>query len=110
MEGADWPLVGRGTACSAIVSAMGGDPVRNVVIAGPAGVGRTRLAREAVAAAAQHGRASPRAAGTAGPPPMPPGGLAPPIPAGGGAARPPAPLPRAPSALPGDKDGARPPP
>jgi hypothetical protein len=42
------------------VSALGQEPVRSVVIAGPAGVGRTRLAREAVAVATR------RAAGSMG--------------------------------------------
>lgn len=45
------PLVGRDAACQAIVSALDGHPARSLVIAGPTGVGRTRLAREALALA-----------------------------------------------------------
>lgn len=56
MDAAHWPLIGRESACEAIAAALADEPVRSVVIAGPAGVGRTRLAREAVAVAARDGR------------------------------------------------------
>lgn len=47
MDARGWPLVGRGDACAALASALGSEPPRSVVIAGAAGVGRTRLLREA---------------------------------------------------------------
>src|SRR3954453_2774320 len=41
-------LFGRDAARQVIVGALGADPPGNLVIVGPAGVGRTRLAREAL--------------------------------------------------------------
>jgi DNA-binding NarL/FixJ family response regulator len=56
MDAARWPLIGRDAACEEIVSALAQRPARSVVIAGPAGVGRTRLARETAAIAHRDGR------------------------------------------------------
>jgi DNA-binding CsgD family transcriptional regulator len=48
-----WPLVGRGEELSVISDVLAGTgEYRGVAVAGPAGVGKSRLAREAVAAAA----------------------------------------------------------
>jgi len=43
-----WPLVGREAELAAIAAALTGGTPGGVVLAGPAGAGRTRLAREAV--------------------------------------------------------------
>lgn len=55
---ASWPLVGRAEEMRAIADLMAPDAPRprGVVITGAAGVGRTRLAREAVDLARAHGR------------------------------------------------------
>ncbi|MEV4317912.1 LuxR C-terminal-related transcriptional regulator [Actinocrispum sp. NPDC049592] len=50
--GDKWPLVGRERQLSALVSAVTGT---GVVLVGPAGVGKTRLAREALAQLASEG-------------------------------------------------------
>jgi DNA-binding CsgD family transcriptional regulator len=51
-----WPLTGRAEELKVIANAFGPDtPSAGVVIAGPAGVGKTRLAREAMAVAADRG-------------------------------------------------------
>src|SRR5215218_4585598 len=65
MDPASWELVGRETACRAIIAALGERPARGVVLAGPAGVGRTRLAHEAMVLAERNGRAT-RWAGATG--------------------------------------------
>jgi DNA-binding CsgD family transcriptional regulator len=56
MDAGRWELVGRDAACEAIVAALGEDPARSLVMAGPAGVGRTRLAHEALLIAERGGR------------------------------------------------------
>src|SRR3712207_4242419 len=56
MDAAHWPLVGRDAVCAALVAALEQVPAKSLVIAGPSGVGRTRLAREAVAIAVRDGR------------------------------------------------------
>ena len=43
--GVAWPLTGRDEELAAIQRAIGGAEVSGVVIAGAAGVGKTRLAR-----------------------------------------------------------------
>src|SRR5919202_5404928 len=43
-----WPLVGREAELAMIATAVAGEAPGGVVLAGPAGAGRTRLAREAV--------------------------------------------------------------
>jgi DNA-binding CsgD family transcriptional regulator len=51
-----WPLTGRAEELNVICDALdGGDECAGVVIAGNAGVGKTRLAREALAATARRG-------------------------------------------------------
>jgi DNA-binding CsgD family transcriptional regulator len=51
-----WPLTGRAAERAVIDDQLGGDGMHHgVAIVGPAGVGKTRLAREAAAAAAQRG-------------------------------------------------------
>jgi predicted ATPase len=61
-----WPLTGRDEELSILVSLLDGhDEDAGVVIAGRAGVGKTRLAREAVATAAQLGWAVRWVVGTA---------------------------------------------
>jgi hypothetical protein len=49
--GATWPLVGREEELTAVKVAMDDASVSGVVLAGTAGVGKTRLAREAIALA-----------------------------------------------------------
>lgn len=48
MEADRWTLVGRERECAALANALDEGPGRSIVIAGPAGAGRTRLAREAL--------------------------------------------------------------
>ncbi|MBB3675488.1 DNA-binding NarL/FixJ family response regulator [Modestobacter versicolor] len=50
------PLVGREAQCATVTAALADVESRGVVVAGPSGVGRTRLAREAVAIAEGLGR------------------------------------------------------
>jgi DNA-binding CsgD family transcriptional regulator len=45
-----WPLVGRGVELSRIIGTLRAERPRSVIVAGGLGVGKTRLAREAVAA------------------------------------------------------------
>jgi DNA-binding CsgD family transcriptional regulator len=108
MEGTDWPLVGRDATCTAIVSALGEEPVRSVIIAGAAGVGRTRLAREAVAVATRDGRPVRWAVGTAAAARVPLGALAHLIPAVDVASDPLALLQRATAAVVGEAPGPPP--
>jgi DNA-binding NarL/FixJ family response regulator len=59
-----WPLTGRGEELRMIGEAIGDDERSGVVLAGPAGVGKTRLARAAADAAARRGWSVQRVAGT----------------------------------------------
>ncbi|MEO3859331.1 LuxR C-terminal-related transcriptional regulator [Acrocarpospora sp. B8E8] len=59
-----WPLVGRTAALRGITEAAAREDVRGVVVVGPPGVGRTRLAREAVTALAAAGHRTAWATGT----------------------------------------------
>src|SRR6478609_5046918 len=52
---ATWPLVGRDTELIRITEAMGDADCRGVVVSAGAGVGKSRLAREAHAAAQRSG-------------------------------------------------------
>lgn len=53
---ANWPLTGRDEEMAVLAGLFGDEPRKaGAVIAGAAGVGKTRLAREAVAAAAERG-------------------------------------------------------
>ncbi|MGH3525294.1 MAG: AAA family ATPase, partial [Mycobacterium sp.] len=60
-----WPLTGRAEELKLIADVLGDDEHAGVVIAGRAGVGKTRLAREAVAAAGELGWAVRWVVGTA---------------------------------------------
>ncbi|SHN72939.1 Response regulator containing a CheY-like receiver domain and an HTH DNA-binding domain [Geodermatophilus obscurus] len=64
MAGERTLLFGRDAACRVILDAWGADSPGNLVIVGPAGVGRTRLAREALSLAEDQGRSTRWAAGT----------------------------------------------
>lgn len=59
-----WPLTGRDDELHQVVEDLLGDTHRGVLIAGKAGVGKTRLGREAASAMAAHGWAVRRVAGT----------------------------------------------
>ncbi|MFN2535556.1 MAG: LuxR C-terminal-related transcriptional regulator [Pseudonocardiaceae bacterium] len=59
-----WTLSGRDSELQFIAERVTGGESRSVVIAGPAGVGKTRLAREALAVAKRSGRVTRWAAGT----------------------------------------------
>jgi DNA-binding CsgD family transcriptional regulator len=56
LAGSDWPLTGRTAELSMIEAALSAGTDGGVVLAGGPGVGKTRLAREAVLRAAQTGR------------------------------------------------------
>lgn len=53
--GGGWPLVGRDEELAAVLDAIDAAEVTGVVVAGEAGVGKTRLAREVLAAAQARG-------------------------------------------------------
>jgi DNA-binding CsgD family transcriptional regulator len=55
---AEWPLIGRGREVARLRSLLTDPRSRGAMLAGPAGVGKTRLARECLAAAAQAGMAT----------------------------------------------------
>src|SRR4051794_7977376 len=76
MDGGRWPLVGRDAEYEVITAALAEDPVRSIVLAGPAGAGRTRLAQEALALAERSGRPTRWAAGTSAAALVPLGALA----------------------------------
>lgn len=61
---ARWPLMGRHAQLEGITTAFGDPACRAVLINGPPGVGKSRLAEEFVAIAAADGRAVTRAAGS----------------------------------------------
>src|SRR5579859_1056447 len=56
LGGLDWPLTGRTAELSVIEAALSTGTARGVVLVGGPGVGKTRLAREAVLRAAETGR------------------------------------------------------
>src|ERR1700722_11744513 len=60
-----WPLTGRAEELRLIDEALCDGEYKGIVVAGAAGVGKTRLTREAASAAAQAGWAVRRVAGTA---------------------------------------------
>ncbi|WP_300017020.1 LuxR family transcriptional regulator [Pseudonocardia sp.] len=72
---ATWPLIGRDTEMATLAAALDGSAA-GVVVAGPPGVGRTRLAREAVDLARARGRPVHRAAASAAAAALPLGALA----------------------------------
>jgi DNA-binding NarL/FixJ family response regulator len=71
-----WTLTGRDSELQFIAERMTGTEPRSVVVAGPAGVGKTRLAREALAAAKRNGRSTRWAAGTSAAAAIPLGAVA----------------------------------
>lgn len=71
-----WTLTGRDSELQFIAERLTGVESRSVVIAGPAGVGKTRLAREALGAAKRGGRATRWAAGTSAAAAIPLGAVA----------------------------------
>ena len=71
-----WTLVGRDAECAEIADALVAEPPRSIVLAGPAGVGRTRLVREALSLAERAGRPTRWAAATSGAAAVPLGALA----------------------------------
>ncbi|CAM2926270.1 hypothetical protein BST27_20515 [Mycobacterium intermedium] len=60
-----WPLTGRSEELRLIDESLSGTEYKGILIAGAAGVGKTRLAREAASAAAETGWSVRRLAGTA---------------------------------------------
>jgi DNA-binding CsgD family transcriptional regulator len=59
-----WPLIGRSEGMRSIEAAMSASDTSGIVVCGAAGVGKSRLAREALTAAASHGLESRWAVGT----------------------------------------------
>jgi DNA-binding CsgD family transcriptional regulator len=82
---ARWPLVGRGEELDAVVAALSDPRCQGVLVSGPAGVGKTRLAEEALAAARGRGRVVGRVTATSGAAAVPLGALVPLLPAPSGA-------------------------
>ena len=60
-----WPLVGRDQEIDEVTGLIGNNAYRGVALAGKPGVGKSRLAREAIRAAADAGWTVRRAAATA---------------------------------------------
>jgi DNA-binding CsgD family transcriptional regulator len=60
-----WPLTGRGEELRVVSESLSGNEQNGIVLAGPAGVGKTRLARAAAEAASRSGWSVRRVAGTA---------------------------------------------
>lgn len=60
----DWPLVGRANELDRVASALARPECSGVVLTGPGGVGKTRLANECLALAEQSGFATARAVAT----------------------------------------------
>jgi DNA-binding CsgD family transcriptional regulator len=56
IAGVEWPLIGRDTELAALATMITDPSTRGVVLAGPAGVGKTRLATECTASAALSGQ------------------------------------------------------
>jgi DNA-binding CsgD family transcriptional regulator len=71
-----WTLTGRDSELQFIAERLTGGESRSVVIAGPPGVGKTRLAREALAVAKRSGRLTRWAAGTSAAAAIPLGAVA----------------------------------
>src|SRR3712207_4227832 len=102
------PLIGREEECRVITSVLAEERASGVVIAGPPGVGRTRLAREALAIASAQRRITRWAKGSKAAALVPLGALAHLLPPMDPSADPLSSLQRAAQALAGDGSG-RPP-
>jgi DNA-binding CsgD family transcriptional regulator len=76
-----WPLVGRSAELASISHAVGDPSVRSVVLVGPAGVGKTRLASESLRLTAERGFVAARVLATRSASRLPLGALAPLLPA-----------------------------
>ena len=77
----DWPLVGRARELDQIRDALGPHGRGGLVLAGPAGVGKTRLGLEGLALAEKAGMVAARVTGTRSAAGLPFGALSPLIPA-----------------------------
>lgn len=75
-----WPLIGRGSELEAVAAAIGRPDVSGVVLAGLAGVGKTRLGTECLAIAEKAGFTTARAIATSAVASIPLGALAPLLP------------------------------
>lgn len=76
-----WPLVGRREEMDIVADALGDGRSQGVLLCGPAGVGKTRLAEECLAAAQRGGRAVGRVTASATAATVPLGALVPVLPA-----------------------------
>ncbi|RBY76747.1 helix-turn-helix transcriptional regulator [Geodermatophilus sp. TF02-6] len=108
METTRWPLVGREAELRVITAALTEQRERSLVITGPAGVGRTRLAREALVCAERRGRPTAWAVATSAAALVPLGALAHLLPAVDNGASGLVLLQRATAALAGDGTGPTP--
>ena len=63
---ARWPLVGRRHQLDRVAAVLADDAMRGVLVHGPAGVGKTRLADESFEVATAQGRIGGRSAASAG--------------------------------------------
>ncbi|MGH9156436.1 MAG: AAA family ATPase, partial [Acidimicrobiales bacterium] len=77
----EWPFAGRGDELRAVRAALLDDGVRAMVVAGPAGVGKTRLAVEGLRLVERAGLATARVTGSRAAAGIPFGALAPLLPA-----------------------------
>src|SRR4051812_14383981 len=77
----EWPLVGRTEVLRALREAVVDPGRRGLVLAGPAGVGKSRLAAEVLALAERSGLATARVTATKASSGIPLGALAPVLPA-----------------------------
>ncbi len=64
--GADWPLIGRDEELALLRELRNGSPSRSAIVIGPPGVGKTRLAREALNEASLEGWSTLSVQGVAG--------------------------------------------
>lgn len=83
-----WPFVDRDDKLRALLGVIGGPEPAAVVVSGPRGTGKTRLAQEAVAALRTRGRRTEWATATRGAAAIPLGALAHLVPVGGGGSDP----------------------
>jgi len=72
-----WPLIGRSEEMRTIVAAISDPGVAGILVSGPAGVGKSRMAREALSSAASHGFEPRWAVGTTSARKIPLGAFAP---------------------------------